>query len=549
MTRYETEAAIIGGGATGMGIARDLSLRGIKNILIEKNDIASGTTGRNHGLLHSGARYAVTDIESARECISENRILKKIARHCIEDTGGLFVTLYGDDPAYHNTLLERCRLAGIRAKELSPAEALAIEPGLSPYTMKAVKVPDGIIDPFRLTAANMLSAAENGSKIFTYTRVTGIIMIGTRAAGLKCVNEKNEEFKIYADIIINAAGVWGQQICAFAGIDLKMFPSKGSMLIIDYRTNNFVVNRCRPPADADIVVPGDTVSLIGTTSKKIDYGSIDNLKVDDDEIDILLNGGEELIPNIKKTRALRAYCGVRPLIAPSGETNGREIKRGIDLLDHKERDGADGFITIAGGKLMTYRLMAQMTADLVCKKLNKKNKCETHKIPLPGSEKNPPAGKSIKSFTGISSSVVGSTMYRHGHRVHNILKKDKKNYRLICECEMVTEGEVEYALKNLNVKNITDLRRRTRIGMGPCQGELCAYRAAGLFREYTSISPSRTIELLKDFLEERWAGIKPVLWGDTLREAEFTYWIYQGLFGLGDIDGDSMESGREKKGK
>src|SRR5208337_3662552 len=92
MRRVETDVIIIGGGATGAGTARDLSMRGIKCVLVEKNDLASGTTGRNHGLLHSGARYAVKDLESARECIRENNILKKIARHCVEDTGGLFVT-------------------------------------------------------------------------------------------------------------------------------------------------------------------------------------------------------------------------------------------------------------------------------------------------------------------------------------------------------------------------------------------------------------------------------------------------------------------------
>jgi len=536
MERHETDAVIIGGGATGTGIARDLSMRWINTILIEKDDIASGTTGRNHGLLHSGARYAVKDIESARECISENKILKKIANHCIEDTGGLFVTMYHDDPRYHDKLMDACGIADIKAKEITPKQALAIEPNLSPYTLKAIKVPDAIIDPFRLAAANMLDAQEKGAKIFTHTIVTKILVKGNIAIGVECINNRNEKFEIFAKIIINAAGIWGQHICELAGIELEMLPLKGSMLIIDYRTNNVVVNRCRPPADGDIVVPGDTVSIIGTTSKKIDYNKIDDLTVDDDEIDILLKNGEELLPNIKKTRALRAYAGVRPLIAIKGDVNGREISRGIALIDHQERDGIDAFVTIAGGKLMTYRLMAEKTVDLVCKKLNINMKCLTHKLPLPGSEKKPPEKKFIRSFTGIPESIVGTTFYRHGQRVFNILTKNKQNYRLICECEMVTEGEVEYAIKNLNVNNLIDLRRRTRIGTGPCQGELCAYRGAGLFNEYANLSAKESINLLKEFLEERWKGIKPVLWGDGLREIELTYWLYQDLFGIGDIE-------------
>ncbi len=534
MKRIKTDAVVIGGGATGAGTLRDLSLRGIKAILVEEKDIASGTTGRNHGLLHSGGRYAVKDLESARECIRENRILKKIARHCVEDTGGLFVSLPEDDPTYHDKLMEGCRISDIDAREISPKKALSIEPNCNPDILKAITVPDGTIDPFRLTASNILDATEQGASVFTHTAVTEIIVKGNRALGVVCRNREGS-FEIRADIIINASGVWGQKICEMAGIELKMFPSRGAMVIIDYRINGMVVNRCRMPADGDIIVPGDTVSLIGTTSRPMDYADIDNYRIDNDEIDVLLEDGEKLIPNVKKTRVLRAYSGVRPLVAVSGETQGRDISRGIVLIDHLERDGMEGFVTISGGKLMTYRLMAEMTTDLAVSKLGIKASCTTHRHPLPGSEEPISHQKSMKRFSGLPASVVGSTLYRHGQRVKNILKKDKKNYRLICECEMVTEGEVEYALKHLNVHDIIDLRRRTRIGMGPCQGELCAYRSAGLFAEYRPESSTEPTRLLQNFLEERWHGIKPVLWGDGLRESEFTYWIYANLFGLSDL--------------
>lgn len=543
MKKIETNVIIIGGGATGAGIARDLAIRGLLCVLIEKNDIASGTTGRNHGLLHSGARYAVNDHESARECIKENRILKKIARHCIEETGGLFVTLPEDDPLYHRNLLEGCKYAGITAKELSIRKALAIEPNLNPDILSAIMVPDGTIDPFRLCSANILDAQERGTVILTHTKVTDIIKSGTNVRGVRCADSAGNSYEVYGDLVINAAGVWAQEVCSLAGIELKMHPSKGSMLIIDYRINNVVVNRCRPPSDGDIVVPGDTVSLIGTTSEEISYDKIDECTVEDNEISILLSDGEKLIPNVRYTRALRAYCGVRPLLAVSGEIQGRNISRGIALIDHKKRDGLDSLITIAGGKLMTYRLMAEKTSDLACEKLGAGGRCTTHEIPLPGSEKKIHRKSGIKHFSGIPGSIVGSTFYRHGQRVHDILTQNKKNYRIICECEMVTEGEIQYALKKLNVKDLVDLRRRTRIGMGPCQGELCAYRGAGLFHEFGGADPEGSVELLEDFLEERWKGLKPVLWGDGLREAEFTYWIYQGLFGISPFENIGRKKG------
>ena len=100
------DVIIIGGGATGAGTARDCAMRGLKVLLVERFDITTGATGRNHGLLHSGARYAVTDQESARECIKENMILRRIARHCVEDTGGLFITLPEDDLDYQKKFIE-----------------------------------------------------------------------------------------------------------------------------------------------------------------------------------------------------------------------------------------------------------------------------------------------------------------------------------------------------------------------------------------------------------------------------------------------------------
>ena len=118
----EYDVLIIGGGITGAGTARDCAMRGLKTLLIERHDLTAGATGRNHGLLHSGARYAVTDQESAEECIRENMTLRKIARHCVEETDGLFITLPEDDLKFQDTFIQSCLKAGIRAEAIDPAE-------------------------------------------------------------------------------------------------------------------------------------------------------------------------------------------------------------------------------------------------------------------------------------------------------------------------------------------------------------------------------------------------------------------------------------------
>ncbi len=527
------DVIIIGGGATGAGIARDCSLRGIKALLLERSDISTGATGRNHGLLHSGARYAVTDRESAEECIRENMILRKIASHCVEETDGLFISLPEDGLEYQSVFVEACRRAGIRADVIDPEEAKRLEPSVNPALVGAVRVPDGAVDPFRLTSSNILDAKAHGAEIRTYTEVKEFIREQNRIVGVRAYDyrAKSEE-TFYAQVIINAGGIWGHGIAAKAGVTVNMLPAKGALLIFGHRVNNLVLNRCRKPADADILVPGDTISLIGTTSSKIPYEEIDHMIITPEEVDILLREGEKLSPQLAYTRILRAYAGVRPLVASDDDPSGRTVSRGIVLLDHAQRDGLEGFITITGGKLMTYRLMAEWATDLVCKKIGVDERCRTAEIPLPGSAES--KEETEKKIRNKPIAQRRSAIARHGDLAARMKGDDYAKNSLVCECEEVSIGEVEYAMENLSVNNLVDLRRRTRVGMGTCQGELCACRAAGLMGRKNSICAKKAKADLVSFLNERWKGMAPIAWGDTLRESEYTAWVYESVCGLSD---------------
>lgn len=527
----EFDVIIVGGGITGAGTARDCALRGLKVLLIERHDIATGATGRNHGLLHSGARYAVTDMESAEECIRENMTLRKIARHCVEETEGYFITLPEDDLEYQAKFIQSCQAAGINAKAVDPKEALMKEPACNPAIIGAVEVPDGSVDPFRLCASNVMDAKLHGAKVITYCEVKGLIMDGKEVQGVSVWNNvtKREE-KYYAPITVNAAGIWGQRIAEFAGCRINMFPAKGSLLVFGHRVNNMVLNRCRKPANADILVPGDTICVIGTTSDRVPFEECDNMFVTPQEVDVLLREGEKLAPSLAHTRILRAYAGVRPLVATDDDPSGRSISRGIVLLDHESRDGVKGFISITGGKLMTYRLMGEWATDLVCKKLGNRNKCETADTPLPGSETTTIEEISRKTWANpnqAQKAVAG----RYGDIVEKIKFKDDTDKSIVCECEEVSVAEVKYAKENLDVHNLVDLRRRTRVGMGTCQGELCACRAAGLLDSANDCS-AKAKKDLKSFMGERWKGMFPVCWGDTMRENEYSEWVYAGVCGL-----------------
>ena len=526
------DVIVIGGGATGAGTARDCAMRGLKTLLVERKDFTAGATGRNHGLLHSGARYAVTDQESAAECISENMILRRIARHCVEETGGLFITLPEDDLAYQAKFVESCQKAGISAEILDPKEAIRMEPSVNPDIIGAVTVPDGAVDPFRLTTANIVDAQLHGADIITYNEVVGFVKNQNRIEGVNLRHIRNGSTSTYyADVVINACGIWGHHVAELAGVRVNMFPAKGALLVFGHRVNNVVFNRCRKPADADILVPGDSITVIGTTSSKVPFDQCDNMYVTPEEVELLLREGSMLAPALNHTRILRAYAGVRPLVASDDDPSGRSVSRGIVVLDHATRDGVEGFITITGGKLMTYRLMAEWTVDLICKKLNIDAKCTTAEALLPGSSKD----KSTEDCTRTAvaqSRGKASAFYRHGTNAEKIDSSTAAKRALVCECEQVSVGEVEYAVEQLGVNNLVDLRRRTRMGMGTCQGELCACRAAAVMASVGKSCSDKAKADLKGFVTERWKGMSPVAWGDTLREGELLSWLYDGVCDL-----------------
>ncbi len=499
----KTEVLVIGGGATGAGIARDLSLRGIPALLIEKGDLLSGASGRNHGLLHSGARYVVSDPEAARECIAENRILRKIAPHCLEETDGLFVSLPEDGLDFRDRFIQACQETTIPAKLLSREETLGLEPDLNPALLSAVKVPDGAIDPFELVLANAKDAEVHGATFLLHTEVTSFLVNGNKVTAAFAKDLLHgEEYRIEASYFINATGAWADNLLKKVGLCLPMALSKGSMLITNQRLSHRVINRCRPPSNGDIIVPNHTVSILGTTSVRLE--DVECFEVMPHEVSLLIDETSKMLPNIREARLIRAYAGIRPLFQSEEKDDDRAISRGFVLIDHEMRDGLNNLITITGGKLVTYRLMAEKTVDLICKKLNIDLSCSTHLKPL--TKRDHPCSLKDRLKT------LGSM-------------------ETLCDCELVGIEEVIEVLKEGKLKSFQDILRRTRLTKGTCQGAFCVHRLLGLLHDLGMVKEDSN-HILKGFLEERWKGIRPILWGSALKEEELIEGIYKGIFNL-----------------
>ncbi len=213
----ECDVLVIGGGATGLGVVRDAAMRGFRSVLVERVDLGQGTTGRFHGLLHSGGRYVVSDPRSASECAEENTIVRRIAAGAVEDTGGLFVTTPADDADYADRFLAGCAEAGVPAQEITTAEALAREPRVNPRISRAFEVRDAAVDAWKLLWGNAASAREHGATILTYHWVTGVLRDGDRVAGVVARDDRGGgEVRIEAGFTVNAGGIWAGEIADMA---------------------------------------------------------------------------------------------------------------------------------------------------------------------------------------------------------------------------------------------------------------------------------------------------------------------------------------------
>jgi glycerol-3-phosphate dehydrogenase len=510
----KTEVVVIGGGATGAGVLRDLALRGIDAILLEKKELTSGTSGRNHGLLHSGARYAVNDPDSGRECIFENLTLKKIAAPCLEPCGGFFVALPEDPADYPDRLLFACERLGIPAREIPPADLLHKESAVSTRITRAIQVPDGSLDPFRLIRANVEDAENRGARFFPHWEVIEILKDRDTVKGLKARDDRTGEvFPIQSRFIINAAGIWAGTIARLAGASLEVLFSKGSLIVLSRRLVNTVINRCRPPSSGDILVPNGPALILGTTSKTVE--EIETPLPDEEEVDLLIVEGQKMVPDVACTRAIRAYAGVRPLMgAREGREDGRKISRDFLSLNHRQTDGVKGFFSIVGGKLTTYRLMAERVVDDLLKDLGRSSPCTTAGTPLPF-----PKGY---GFHDLGSKLDGLAK----------TELSRGTEEIFCECELVSKAEIGREIQKLARPSLNELQQRTRAGMGPCQGGFCSHRLAAMLVEANKATPEESLPLLIHFLEERWKGIRPVLWGPQLREEQLIQALYTEMFNL-----------------
>ena len=526
MAHYDV--LIIGGGINGSGIARDCAMRGLKTILVEKKDFAAGATGTCSGMIHGGPRYLEYDIETTRSSCMDSGYIQKIAPFLLFRIPFIFPVLkdskHGMEPI--ETFMEAYdRFVHLKNgrphTRLTRADALKLEPGLTETIVGAVTMDEWGCSPFRLCVLNTLSAHRHGAEVRNHTIAEKLLIDESRrVVGARLRNVlTGEHEEMRARIVFNAGGPWSPQVAKMAQANVKIRPAKGVHLVFDRRLSNVAITAETIDGRSIFVLPYENTSLVGTTDDDY-YGDLDNVLVTRDEVKYLLEGIERVFPSIRNERIIRAFAGVRPTLYEWRKIED-ELSREHMVFDHEESDGIKGMLSIAGGKLASYRMMSEHATDVICQKLGINAKCRTHLEPLPGGESEVDIREASREH-GIPAYIIQRLYQRYGSDYTKVLAETPSGSApaMICHCESVTEAEIRYVIRHEWARTLDDVRRRTRLGAGPCQGQRCTLAAACILGEELHLAPDELGSTAMEFMQERWKGKMPVLSGLQLAQEE-----------------------------
>ncbi|MHA1362270.1 MAG: FAD-dependent oxidoreductase [Candidatus Freyarchaeota archaeon] len=530
----EYDVIVIGGGSSGAGTARDCAMRGLKTVLLERNDFGSGTAGACAGMISGGVKY-LNEPEMVAMCTQEVVHLQRIAKHIVFRLPIITAILNEIDlKARTSSKTDYSQYTARRGASpimlLSTEEARKIEPKLSDKILLAAYFDEMFIDPFRLCLLNALSARNHGADVRNYTEVIGVIREGDRVKGVRVRDKRTGAVEeIRGKIVANCAGPWVPKISKMAGINQQLRLNKGSHVVFDRRiTGVGVVCRALDGRSAYLFPHFDT-TILGTTAWDI-FGNPDDAETSYDDVEYLISSMEVAVPSIREARIIRTMCGVRPMI-PEWWVSEDDATRNFRIVDHEERDGVSGLVSFEGGKLVIYRIMAEKMTDLICQKLGVDAECRTHIEPLLGAEGEIDIERWAEEYN-MPTHTVGRIASRHGSNTPEVLKLTKENpeYRsTLCVCESVTEAEIRYSLRNEFATSLSDLRRRVRLGMGPCQGTFCTFKALAVIADELGLTPEQAHRNAIEFAQERWKGKRVILRGDQVSEEELNQAIYAGV--------------------
>ncbi|HYA85562.1 MAG TPA: glycerol-3-phosphate dehydrogenase/oxidase [Nitrospirota bacterium] len=478
---------IIGGGITGAGVARDAALRGLKCLLLEKGDYASGVTSKSTRLIHGGLRYLANfEIDLVSESLKERAILRRQAPYLIHPIP-ILIPIYKDDPHGRAVISIGIHLYNLLSHDKdiphyftsNREKTLGFEPRLNQegLTGSALFYDHQILIPERLVIENVISAKMAGAKLLNYVKAEKIEETNERVVVMAMDTLSGTRYTYHSKVLINAAGPWIDTVRKAGNIDQRkiIYPTKGIHLVMPKLSDQalFVASR---DERMFFIIPFGGYSLIGTTDTKYD-GDLDEVHADRDDIDYLLTESKRVLPQLNITREaiLYTYAGIRPL-AFSGRSESK-ISRKHRII----KEGRSGrIITIAGGKLTTYRNMAKDVIDAACDALGIRAECATDRKPLAGSLPMDhdlylkEAAPELSAHYNASLRLVNHLIGLYGARTNRVLDLMKMNTALretISPLSPDIYAQVIYSVREEDAKTLSDIiLRRMHIGITAARG-------------------------------------------------------------------------------
>lgn len=470
-TRLATDAfdvLIVGGGITGCGAARDAAARGLKVALVEKTDFGAGTSSKSSKLIHGGLRYLEhAEFGLVFESVNERKRLMALGRHLVRPLPFL-VTNYKGDRRFLATLDlglwiydALCLFGNYRNhRTFGAAKTLAREPALKAEGLRGgILYYDCLTDDARLTLENALDAQALGAVVVNHARASAVLKDGTgRVTGVVVRDEESgRDVEVRAKVVVNATGPWSDAVRALAGVKGILKPTKGVHVVVDDR--RLPVKHAlmlQSPRDKRVVfcIPwGLGRTVVGTTDTFFD-GSPDRLAPTTDDVDYLLETANAFFPGAKLTPddVLATWSGLRPLLKPEDESASASAVSREHVIDVQP-----GFVTIAGGKLTTYRNMAAELIDACLPQLGVETKSQTKHRPLPGAvgltESDEQLDAAAKALEGQGLDAVAARYFveTYGARAASVLQRAK------ADAAAMTRLDAEYPALMAQVDEAVDV--------------------------------------------------------------------------------------------
>jgi glycerol-3-phosphate dehydrogenase len=507
----EFDVVIVGGGVNGTGVLRDLTLRGLKCALVEHNDLAFGASGNSSGMIHGGPRYMEKTPEVTYSSCLDSGYIQRIAPHMLFRVPFLLPVFDSGLAAAKELLLyDAFFTAYDRYQDLKRSkkhlrfdsdEVHELEPGLIP-AYGAITFDEWGLDGVRLCVENAKDAVERGAALFLRKKFVELEVQAGQVRGAWVVDvDTGLREHLGARVVVNATGAWTNLTREILGVrleELEVRPGKGVHVYLDRRLSNFAIVTNAVDGRQVFLLPWQNMSVLGTTDDDF-YGDPNYVFATEDEVRYLYQAIERVFPSVRAARPIGTWAGLRPTLARWGVPPDA-LSRDHRLVDHASA-GKNGLFSLIGGKLASYRLFAEEVSDVVAKHLGNANPCRTHLEPLPGGDKPVEPG-SIMSLARVDRLTERRLVFRHGSRALNIAREVEAgalSAEVVCPCEPVTEAEVRYVVRNEWARNVDDVARRTRLGLGPCGGKLCAEKCGAIVAEERGLAAEEGHEMTRQF--------------------------------------------------